>query len=980
MRKQLSRWFLLLLVVGACGRSPTEAVVTKPAAAEAETPLELLAEHLSEVTPMLDEDVLSRVAPSVVSLSTPTATGSGVVIHIGARGALVITNAHVVERFHVIEVTFNSGSGLPLMKPGFVVGIASDLDLALIEVGAPQGWTALPLASYASLPPRSALFAAGFPHGPDDLLGGGFPAVTITSGSNLPMDRTDARGLELFLGGVNPGNSGGAAIDLDGRLRGVVAAYYPATELSELIPAEHVRAFIGRVRPDVRLAWDDASPRPTVFARRTRKLPQGPSPSLVVVQSPLGTGVGAVISVQPDFMLVATASWLVGPEGRPFPVLVSNWEGGKLRGAGWAKVLLNEPDEGLAMIRTPRMPGATALTLPTVLPSVQVTQPIFANLVHLSGTTVARQGTLSSVWWDGLSVEALKVDLGVQPADLGGLVFDAEDRLLGLSVVSVGQTNLTTLIPAPRLAAITRGHLRGAWAQLEFDGMGRCAIGMTVQVTDPLGTITKAGLSVSRGELLQPEWREAIPQVGYALATSPVVDGYAMVTAIVSPCTSGTLTVQPFVEGEGFVERSPAYGMNVGERRSELLIRGVSFSGTRAFRLRPTPLPPLPPDWCGAGEWQRCLDDCKVNGSADACFEFGKHVLSTQPLTARDLAVSLTFMTKACRAGVPLACAALRELNPAVESFVPREQAAARCGRGELLNCALLETDPVKERQLCLAGVGLECLRAAEAENDGFMQQLGCDAADAESCLRRSLHEDHEPPRRLTDARRACDLGLPAGCLMVAFLEHTFPGVVEPAIAAAAYARACEGRRCPSRARVSRKDIVVGVGTTLDEELVARAQRVPRSALVLPKEGLAGSDAFADPKLISPGAAQRETVVPAMVSAQGSETWAVERLEMADIGTVQFSLARPELLTPQQVASIKNAAPLTTRCALVWLSYNEPWMRQKPGVFREVKIKHDGPGSADPWKDPKVMKCLGSILNVFTVPEPVVLTMRITKG
>lgn len=101
---------------------------------------------------------------------------------------------------------------------------------------------------------------------------------------------------------------------------------------------------------------------------------------------------------------------------------------------------------------------------------------------------------------------------------------------------------------------------------------------------------------------------------------------------------------------------------------------------------------------------------------------------------------------------------------------------------------------------------------------------------------------------------------------------------------------------------------------------------------------------------------------------------------MADIGTVQFSLSKPELVSPQQVAMIKAAAPLVTRCALVRLSFNDPWMRQKAGVFREVKIKASGPGAADPWKDPKVMRCLRPMLNAFTVPEAVVLTMRITKG
>lgn len=936
----------MLLVVSACRPAPPP--VASPPAPAVQKAIELEADHLSEVTPPLDIGVLTHLRAGVVSLRTPTGSGSGVLIHNAAGQALIITNAHVVNQFRAVGVSWYAGQGLPSESLGRVLAVADDLDLALLETAPPDGRSALTLAPHVSLPPRSALFAAGFPYGTDDLEQGGFPSVTVTSGTNFPTQRTDARGLELFLGGVNPGNSGGAAVDLDGRLRGVVAAYYPTTELSELVPAEHVLAFVGRVRPDVHLAWASEAPRPTHFGPRWESKRSAPLPSLTVVQSALGVGVGAILEVTPDSMLVATASWVVGSETTPHPVLVSSWEGGALRGGAWAQVVLNQPSEGLALIRTGLMRGVQAVTLPEVMPPLLETQPVWANLMHLTGSTVLRQGTLSAVWWGASSAEALKVDLGVQTADLGGLVFDAQNRLLGLTVISVSGTNLTTIVPAARLKALLRGHLRGAWAQLDFDGYERCAIGMTVQVTDPLGRITRAGLSVARGLHLQPEEREAIPQVGYRLASVPVTDGYAHVTAVISPCLPGQLTVQPFVEGVDFVERSPAYPMEVGPQQSELLMRGVFFAGRRRALLPRPRVPQLGSNVCASGDWEQCLVDCQTGGSLDACFEFGKHLLAVDPLGPRELATALTYMTTACRGAVPMACEALRELNPAVETGNPLEVAADRCGQGELLNCLLLERSPERDRQLCFAGVGTACARAAEVpENEGFAASLGCDAADAESCLRRALREQLEPVERVESARRSCGLGLPAGCLAMAWLSNEFPEEVRPEEAARAFAQGCAGRKCPQQARLAKNDIVPGKSTTLAAALVARARRV---------------------------------APPAVVAAPGTQTWVVDRPDMADIGVVQLSVSKPELVAPQELLRLKDAAPLTARCLLVRLSYSDWWMNLKAGAMREVKLRNTGVGPNPSWKEPRVLSCLGPIQSVFGVPPGVVLTIRVTRG
>lgn len=909
-------------------------------------PVEFTASHLSEVTPPLDAAVLDLVRDAVVSITTPSASGSGVFIAAHEDTALLITNAHVVGPYASVTVGWVWEEGTVLNAQARVLSVADDLDLALLVTRRPDTRRTLELGGYTTLPARSALFAAGFPWGTDNLEQGGFPSVTVTSGTSVPMRHTATDGLALFIGGVNPGNSGGAAVDLDGRLRGVVSAHVPATELSQLIPAEHVVTFVHRVLPRLPLTLSDTPPRRTVFEPRWPAKQLAVPPTLVVVRSVEGIGIGAVIDVREDSMLVATASWLVGHTDSP--VAVSSWDDGRLQGGNLAKVLLNSPGEGLALLRAKRTPGAQALTLPTTMPPLAETQPVWANLMKLDGFTVRRQGTLSAIFRGVQTIEAMKVDLGVQPADLGGLVFDAEGRLLGLSMMSVSGTNLTTLIPAARLNALLRGHLRGARLELRFDGVERCALAMTVQVTDPLARVTHAGVSIERGVNYTPAWREAIPHLGFELTPVAVKDGYAHFQAVISPCVEGVLSVQPFVRGDGFVERSPQYAMTVGKRASGLLIRGVFFSGALDASLPAKAFSMPEPAACSDRDWAACEAACNHGDAREACFEFGKRMLRVDPFGPRELTVALTALSKACREGLPLACGVVREITPGTQVGVPTATANERCGKGSLRDCLMGDRSEETDERLCLAGVGAACGTRAESSEDGdFFAVLGCNATDEQSCLRLAMNEKKPLGDRARSAKRACSFGLRAGCLAVVLLASTHPEAIGPFDADDAWKRACAEAPCGERRKLSRKDVVVGPSTILESWLMARVQRV-KSALV--------------------------------EARPGNEAWVVDRPDMADIAVVQFEVSKPELLAAGQLEALKRAAPLATRCLLVKLSYLDSWMKQKRGTVREVVVSNAGVNGRA-LNDDKVVRCVGLLRNLgFEVPAGVTVTVRLTRG
>jgi Do/DeqQ family serine protease len=141
------------------------------------------------------------------------AAGSGVVID--AERGLVLTNSHVVRNAERIGVALSDGRRIEAK----LIGADPPTDLALLSITA-QGLIGLSLEDSDRLEVGDYVLAIGNPFG----LG---QTVTFGVVSALGRSGLGIEGYEDFIqtdAAVNPGNSGGALVDIDGHLVGINTA------------------------------------------------------------------------------------------------------------------------------------------------------------------------------------------------------------------------------------------------------------------------------------------------------------------------------------------------------------------------------------------------------------------------------------------------------------------------------------------------------------------------------------------------------------------------------------------------------------------------------------------------------------------------------------------------------------------------------------------------------------------------------------
>jgi len=157
-----------------------------------------------------------------VILGRQRSVGSGFVID--AEG-YILTNAHVVNGAQRVQIVLPADSadgtlatalsGKMTLVPARIVGMASELDLALLKVDG-LSLPALPLATYTQVRQGQSVFAFGSPMGlRNSLTHGLISAVArqIDPDSPLIYIQTDAP--------INPGNSGGPLVNIKGEVVGV---------------------------------------------------------------------------------------------------------------------------------------------------------------------------------------------------------------------------------------------------------------------------------------------------------------------------------------------------------------------------------------------------------------------------------------------------------------------------------------------------------------------------------------------------------------------------------------------------------------------------------------------------------------------------------------------------------------------------------------------------------------------------------------
>ena len=185
--------------------------------------------------PAFSQVVYQRVQPSLVLIKThgdtdPDTTdedddglGSGVVVSLAGD---ILTSLHVVDGATAIELTFADGS----TSPGEVVGEQPENDIAVLRALEPPP-TMVPatLGNPGAVTQGSEAYALGSPFG----LHGSVSAGVISGldrSFTMPGSGQTLTGLFQIDAAVNPGNSGGALVDRDGRLIGIVTALVNPTQ------------------------------------------------------------------------------------------------------------------------------------------------------------------------------------------------------------------------------------------------------------------------------------------------------------------------------------------------------------------------------------------------------------------------------------------------------------------------------------------------------------------------------------------------------------------------------------------------------------------------------------------------------------------------------------------------------------------------------------------------------------------------------
>lgn len=149
--------------------------------------------------------------------------GSGVIIK---DNGLIITNNHVIDGADRLEVTLNDNRSFDAT----VVGTDATTDLAVIKIDA-DSLQAITMGDSENLRVGEWVLAVGNPFGFTSTVTAGIVSAKARNISSTTGYRS-RQGVESYIqtdAAVNPGNSGGALVNLNGELVGINTAIYSQT-------------------------------------------------------------------------------------------------------------------------------------------------------------------------------------------------------------------------------------------------------------------------------------------------------------------------------------------------------------------------------------------------------------------------------------------------------------------------------------------------------------------------------------------------------------------------------------------------------------------------------------------------------------------------------------------------------------------------------------------------------------------------------
>ena len=170
--------------------------------------------------------------------------GSGVVI---VDTGIILTNLHVVTGVQRIKLVFADG----LESGATITGAQPENDLAVLQAHKiPDDLQAATLRSTGDLAPGDQVLAVGFPFGI-----GPSASTGVVSGLKRsfrsPEGKQEITNLIQFDAAVNPGNSGGPLVTMDGEVVGIVTAILNPSEqrtfigIGFAVPIENAASAVG---------------------------------------------------------------------------------------------------------------------------------------------------------------------------------------------------------------------------------------------------------------------------------------------------------------------------------------------------------------------------------------------------------------------------------------------------------------------------------------------------------------------------------------------------------------------------------------------------------------------------------------------------------------------------------------------------------------------------------------------------------------
>ncbi len=185
------------------------------------------------------------VDPGDESNQQQTGLGSGVVI---SPDGYIVTNNHVIDGADRLEVTLNDNRSFNAT----VVGSDPNTDLALVKIDV-DGLSVIPMGDSDRLKVGEWVLAVGNPFGFTSTVTTGIVSAKARSISGVTHSRN--MGIESYIqtdAAVNPGNSGGALVNLNGELVGINTAIYSNTGsysgYSFAIPTSIVKKVVSDIR------------------------------------------------------------------------------------------------------------------------------------------------------------------------------------------------------------------------------------------------------------------------------------------------------------------------------------------------------------------------------------------------------------------------------------------------------------------------------------------------------------------------------------------------------------------------------------------------------------------------------------------------------------------------------------------------------------------------------------------------------------